>query len=125
MKTIKLSSNPDNNGFILLDNILGVIRYAMLSPLFRGARIRNGLGKLVLDLRHTSLEFQETPIHLICILGKITIYVPSGWDVRFQNNAIACHQNGVLTPLIQGTLSDKKVVLRGFTFLSSVEIVSD
>ena len=49
MQTLKRITNPDKNGFILLDNILGVMRYAMHSPLFRGARIRNCFGKVILD----------------------------------------------------------------------------
>ncbi len=125
MQTLKRITNPDKNGFILLDNILGVMRYAMHSPLFRGARIRNCFGKVILDLRQTRPETDETYIYLRCIVGKIILYIPDGWDIRFQNNAIACYQNDARIAHGAGGFEDKKVILQGFSLLSSIEIIGD
>lgn len=76
------------NGFVASDNTFGSIQQIVLDPVFKGARLRNTFGGIVLDLRRTKLEVPETVIDVDCTFGGIEIYMPANWNLQSQVSAI-------------------------------------
>lgn len=78
------NSYLNSDGYIVSENTLGSVQQIVLSPVFKGARVKNILGGTVLDLRRTKLENAQAYIDLECTLGGVEIYIPDSWNILVQ-----------------------------------------
>ena len=78
----------NTDGFVESENTMSNIRLIVFDPVFKGARIKNTFGGMMLDLRHTRLEAPETFIDVECTFGGIEIYVPPYWNLQPRLNAV-------------------------------------
>lgn len=77
-----------DNGFVESNNTFGSIRQIVLDPVFRGARLTNTFGGIVLDLRRTKLETAETVIEVDCTFGGIEIFIPGHWNLQSRVDSV-------------------------------------
>ena len=73
-----------DNGFVSVDTTFNSVRYIVLDPVFKGADIDVSFGNVILDLKKTTLEADETIINIDSSFSGVVIYVPKGWLVRLK-----------------------------------------
>jgi predicted membrane protein len=108
------------DGYVVSENVFGVVRHIVLDPVFKGARIKNVFGGTMLDLRHTKLENEDTYIDVECTFGGVEIFIPADWVVvtDLQMSLAGCEDERYTeTPD-----SNCKLVIRGKITFSGIEI---
>ena len=73
-----------DNGFVSVDTTFNSVRHIVLDPVFKGADIDVSFGNVILDLKKTTLEADETIINIDSSFSGVVIYVPKGWLVRLK-----------------------------------------
>lgn len=109
------------DGFINVDNSLGGIRQTILDETFKGGKIRNRFGSVILDLRRTTLGEGDTLLEIDCNFGGIEIYTPSSWNIRSE---IIPFAGGYDDKRIHSSNihNDRSLILRGILSFSGIEI---
>ncbi|MDL2256230.1 cell wall-active antibiotics response protein [Parabacteroides sp. OttesenSCG-928-K15] len=77
--TVRTTDSED--GFVEADVSFGASQHIVLEPVFRGAHLDASFGNILLDLRKTNLDEEETYIDIDCSFGGIEVYLPSTWNV--------------------------------------------
>lgn len=73
-----------DNGFVSVNATFNSVRHIVLDPVFKGADIDVSFGNVILDLKKTTLEADETIINVDSSFSGVVIYVPKGWLVRLK-----------------------------------------
>ncbi len=111
-----------DEGFVNSDISFGSVRQIVLAPVFKGARISNRFAGTVLDLRHSSLEAEETYIDVDNSFGGVEIYVPENWMVKVatQNFFGGTDDKRYKSARIEDQA--KKLIIRGSVSFGGLEI---
>ena len=64
-----------DNGFVSVDTTFNSVRHIVLDPVFKGADIDVSFGNVILDLKKTTLEADETIINIDSSFSGVVIYV--------------------------------------------------
>lgn len=72
----------ENREFLEVNTTFGSSQNIVKDPIFKGAFINNTFGESIIDLRQTSLKPGDNFIDVKCSFGAVTIYLPSGWNVK-------------------------------------------
>lgn len=112
-----------DNGFINSDVNFSGAKHIVLDPAFRGADLDCNFGSIVLDLRRTMLENENTYIDIDCNFGGIEIFIPSNWNVIIEVN---CTLGGIDDKRLLSHEIDHvhKLILRGNIHFSGIELKS-
>jgi hypothetical protein len=110
------------DGFDKSDVTFGGARYIVLDPVFRGGDLDTTFGHIMLDLRRTNLEAEETFIDVDCTFSGIDLFIPSSWNivVDVDNTFGSCEDKR----LLQGVAVDEKhkLIIRGDITCGGIEI---
>ena len=68
-----------DNGFVSVDTTFNSVRHIVLDPVFKGADIDVSFGNVILDLKKTTLEADETIINIDSSFSGVVI--KDGWFV--------------------------------------------
>lgn len=108
-------------GFINAENSFGSIQQTFTDEVFRGGRIKNSFGSVMLDLRRTTLPEGNTYIDLEVSFGGVEIYVPSHWNVKSEAHPfLGGYEDSRLVGLT--TDSSRTLIIRGSISFSGIEV---
>ena len=68
--------------------IFGTTNRRVYSDDFQGGEVTTFAGETKLDLREVSLSDMPGSIDITCIMGQVTLKVPSDWNVRINNTTL-------------------------------------
>jgi len=111
-------------GFVNSVSTFGSVKQIVLDPVFKGAKISNTFGGTILDLRHTTLEAEQTFIDLECTFGGIEIYVPSSWNIEIMAQCIAGGSDDKRYRSRESIDNEHKLIIRGIVTFGGLEIKS-
>ncbi len=110
------------DGFVTSEVAFGSAKQIVLDPVFKGARLNNSFGHIVLDLRRTSLEADVTFIDVECSFGGIELFIPANWNVFIEADSSFSGCNDKRFPGGEQVDLAHRVVIRGDLSFSGLEI---
>lgn len=124
-KTSNTSECTTTDGFVSSEVSFGAVEHIMLDPVFKGADLHNSFGSIVLDLRRTKLEAEETIINVDCSFGSIELIIPVTWNISIvTDNTLSGVSDKRLHPYNAEIDTQHRVIIKGDLSFSGVEIKS-
>ncbi len=115
------SNFSSEEGYIYAENNFGAIQQTFTDEVFKGGKIKNSFGSVVLDFRRTTLQEGKTYLELDVSFGGVEIYVPSHWNVKSELHPfLGGFEDSRLVGLT--TDSERMLIIRGSVSFSGVEI---
>lgn len=71
-----------NDGYVYCDTSFTSVQQVVLDKVFKGADISILMSNIILDLRKTTLEKEETVIKVHSVCANVIIHIPADWIVR-------------------------------------------
>lgn len=116
---VSLLKHPsENDGFLDVTAILGGFERQVATQKLRGGEITAVMGGCELDMRSASIE-GEAIIHVVAVMGGITIKCPPDWTVVLEGTPILGGFDEKTAPPPD---SSKRLVVRGYAILGGVQI---
>ncbi|WP_321517856.1 LiaF domain-containing protein [uncultured Bacteroides sp.] len=78
----------EGKGYFNKQSVFSSGKHIVLDPEFKGGEINTVLGDTTLDLRKTNLPEGDTFLEINTVLGSITIFVPTDWEVKISMEAV-------------------------------------
>lgn len=119
-KHTRIDSNT-KDGYVSSDVSFGNSQHIVLDPVFKGANLDIAFGNIILDLRRTTLEGEQTVIDLNCSFGSVELFIPSTWNVQMEVDAA---MSGTKDKRLQTIDMDyhHKLIVRGDLSFGNLEI---
>ena len=113
--------SPDGeDGELNISAIFGTTSRRVYSGDFQGGEVTTFAGETNLDLREVSLSGMSSSIDITCIMGQVTLRVPSDWDIRIDNATLLGESKD--DRHLQNSPSEANLTVTGMVLMGSLKI---